>query len=117
MKQIIDSSSWSPINCTWELTLACNLRCKHCGSSAGKCRKNEISLAKALSICDELKQLGTKEVTLIGGEPLISDKWFPIAKKFDKLGIRVNFVSNGTIMDGEIIKKLKEEYVKGAKVE
>ncbi len=108
MKQIIENSSWSPINCTWELTLACNLRCKHCGSSAGKCRENEISLAKSLSICNELKELGTKEVTLIGGEPLISNKWFPIAKKLNKLGIRVNFVSNGTIINENIISKLKE---------
>jgi radical SAM protein with 4Fe4S-binding SPASM domain len=90
------------------LTLACNLRCKHCGSAAGKCRKNELSLDSSLKLCEELKGLGTKEVTLIGGEPLISDKWFLIAKKLNGRGIKVNFVSNGTIMNDKIIEQLKE---------
>ena len=108
MREIIDFSSLSPINVTWELTLLCNLRCKHCGSAAGKCRKGELSLDRSLRLCDELKELGTKEVTLIGGEPLISDKWFPVSKRLNKLGIKVNFVSNGTIINKDIIKKLKE---------
>jgi len=108
MKKIIESSSLSPVNVTWELTLACNLRCRHCGSSAGKCRKNEISLERALRLCEELNELGTREVTLIGGEPLLSEKWFPIAKKVSSLGIKVNFVSNGTIISEEIVGKLKE---------
>ncbi len=108
MKEIIDSSRLQPINITWELTLACNLNCKHCGSSAGKCRKNELSLDRSLKLCDELKELGTKEVTLIGGEPLISDRWFPVSKRLNELGIKVNFVSNGTIMNDEVISKLKK---------
>ena len=106
MREIIDSSSLSPINVTWELTLACNLMCKHCGSAAGKCRSNELSLERALKLCTELKKLGTKEVTLIGGEPLISDKWFSVAKKLNELEIKVNFVSNGTIMNKKIVKQL-----------
>ncbi|MEA3515302.1 MAG: radical SAM protein [Nanoarchaeota archaeon] len=108
MKEIIDSSSLSPINVTWELTLACNLRCKHCGSSAGKCRQNELSLDKSLKLCEELEELGTKEVTLIGGEPLISDRWFHITKKLNELKIKVNIVSNGTIMDDKLLRNLKE---------
>ena len=117
MKEIIDSSSLSPINVTWELTLACNLRCKHCGSAAGKCRSNELSLDRSLKLCDELNEIGTKEVTLIGGEPLISDKWFPIAKKLNNFGIKINFVSNGTIMSDEIIQKLHNEEFKKSFIE
>lgn len=108
MREIIDSSKPIPFNCTWELTLACNLRCKHCGSAAGTCRKNELSLARALKLCKELEELGTKEVTLIGGEPLLSKKWFHISKKLNELGIKVNLVSNATILNDDIIKKLKQ---------
>jgi len=39
---------------------------------------------------------------------LISDKWFPVAKKLNELCVKVNFVSNGTIMNDGIIKQLKE---------
>ena len=28
----------------WELTLACNLRCNHCGSAAGKPREGELGI-------------------------------------------------------------------------
>lgn len=108
MRQIVEASSLKPINVTWELTLACNLRCKHCGSAAGKCREDEISLDRALDLCDELHELGTKEVTLIGGEPLLSDKWYPVAKKLYSLGIKVNFVSNGTLISDKAVSMLKE---------
>ncbi len=36
----------------WELTLRCNLRCKHCGSSAGAERLDELTLDEALALCD-----------------------------------------------------------------
>ncbi|MFC1723491.1 radical SAM protein [Nanoarchaeota archaeon] len=108
MRAIIDSSSWRPVNVTWELTLRCNLRCKHCGSSAGVCRHKELSLEECLKLCYELKDLGTEEVTLIGGEPLLSKKWYPIAKLLKECGIKVNIVTNGTIMDKDILRKLQE---------
>jgi len=108
MKEIISSAKFRPINVTWELTLECNLNCKHCGSAAGMYRKNELSLEEALKLCKDLKSLGTQEVTLIGGEPFISKHWFEIAKTLAKLKIKVNFVTNGTIMSKAIIKKLKK---------
>ena len=37
-----------PLVLAWELTLACNLRCKHCGSAAGFPRRNELNLAERL---------------------------------------------------------------------
>jgi radical SAM protein with 4Fe4S-binding SPASM domain len=52
----------------WEITLACDLKCEHCGSRAGKARRDELSTQECLDIVDELAALGTREVTLIGGE-------------------------------------------------
>ena len=108
MKEIIDSTRWTPLNCTWELTMKCNLRCKHCGSAAGRCKEKELSLDKSLQICDELKQQGTREVTLIGGEPFLSHKFIPVAKRLTKYDIKVNVVSNGTVITPELVKKVKE---------
>jgi len=34
----------------WELTLACNLRCKHCGSIAGSKRPDELSLDECMRV-------------------------------------------------------------------
>ena len=31
-----DASSNVPVHVVWEVTLACNLKCSHCGSRAGR---------------------------------------------------------------------------------
>ncbi|MDP7113571.1 MAG: tRNA-dihydrouridine synthase, partial [Myxococcota bacterium] len=37
-----------PRYCVWELTLACDARCVHCGSFAGPARRQELTTAEAL---------------------------------------------------------------------
>ena len=54
-----------PLFVNWELTLACNLRCRHCGSSAGKKRPDELTTDEALAICDQLPALLVQEVDLL----------------------------------------------------
>jgi hypothetical protein len=56
-----------PIYAVWEVTLACDLACRHCGSRAGKERPDELTTAEALDLIDQMARLGVKEVTLIGG--------------------------------------------------
>ncbi|NVB81718.1 MAG: heme biosynthesis protein, partial [Kofleriaceae bacterium] len=41
----------------WEITLACDLACGHCGSRAGRARPDELSTAEALSLVDQLADL------------------------------------------------------------
>src|SRR5688572_13137918 len=57
-----------PIYVVWELTLRCDLACRHCGSRAGPARPDELGLPEALDLVRQLAALGVKEVTLIGGE-------------------------------------------------
>jgi MoaA/NifB/PqqE/SkfB family radical SAM enzyme len=54
--------------CVWEITLACNLRCGHCGATAGRARPDELTPAEALRLAADLANLPTHEVTLMGGE-------------------------------------------------
>lgn len=96
------------VSCVWELTRACNLRCIHCGSSAGTQRKNELSLKEALNLCDELKKTGCKSVALMGGEPLLSPNFREVAKKLSSLGIEISIITNGTIINYELISFLKD---------
>ena len=46
-----------PEACVWELTLRCNMRCIHCGSSAGKSRENELTIDECLKVADDLLDL------------------------------------------------------------
>lgn len=44
-----------PIYCVWEITLACDLGCKHCGSRAGKARPDELTTEQCLDVVHQLK--------------------------------------------------------------
>jgi radical SAM protein with 4Fe4S-binding SPASM domain len=88
----------------WEFTLKCNLNCSHCGSSAGKARPDELNTKECFKLCEELAELGCEEVALMGGEPLLRKDWLTVAQCIKDLGMNVNFVSNGIILDRYIDK-------------
>ncbi|MHA1383291.1 MAG: radical SAM protein [Candidatus Helarchaeota archaeon] len=88
----------------WEFTLKCNLRCSHCGSSAGDSRKNELNTKECFHLCEDLAELGCKEVAIMGGEPFLRKDWLPVAQCVKDLGIGCSFVSNGILIDLHIDK-------------
>jgi 2-iminoacetate synthase ThiH len=63
----IDRAS-RPNYAVWELTLACDLACRHCGSRAGRARPDELTTAEAVDLVRQMHELGIQEVALIGGE-------------------------------------------------
>jgi radical SAM protein with 4Fe4S-binding SPASM domain len=69
-----------PRHAVWELTLSCNLKCRHCGSRAGAPRSDELNTAEALSLVDALADAGVREVTLIGGEAYLRRDWLQIVR-------------------------------------
>jgi len=85
----------APRFCVWEITLACNARCVHCGSRAGDPRSKELSTEEALSLCDALADLGVESVTLSGGEPLLRSDWEQIARRLVARKVKVDLISNG----------------------
>jgi MoaA/NifB/PqqE/SkfB family radical SAM enzyme len=76
-----------PVHVVWEITLACNLKCGHCGSRAGKRRADELSTAECLDVVRQLAAAGTREITLIGGEAYLRRDWLEIAAEIARLGI------------------------------
>jgi radical SAM protein with 4Fe4S-binding SPASM domain len=95
MLDILKQVGFHPRACVWELTLACNLRCKHCGSFAGNRREREMDLEESLRVADELAALGCRRVTLSGGEPTLNPDWDRIGKRLADHCIKVNLISNG----------------------
>ena len=45
-------------NAVWELTMKCNMRCQHCGSSCEDAMPDELTTEETLALCDDLKELG-----------------------------------------------------------
>ena len=76
-----------PIHVVWEITLACNLKCLHCGSRAGHVRSRELPTAECLDLVDQMAALGTREITLIGGEAYLRRDWLEILRRITGHGI------------------------------
>ncbi len=103
---------WYPKYVVWEITLNCNLACKHCGSraKAGRLRGNELSTDEALDLINQLADLGTEYITLSGGEPLLRRDWPVLVKELARRGIKVSIITNGTLISRqkEQLKALKD---------
>lgn len=97
-----------PLNIGWELTLACNLRCSHCASSAGLPRPSELTTKEALKICDQFPNLLVQEVDFTGGEPLLRADWADIALYLRDLGISTTILTNGLVIRPDIISQIKD---------
>ena len=100
-----DVAAPHPIYCVWELTLACDLGCKHCGSRAGKPRKDELTTAQALDVVAQLHESGVRDVVLIGGEAYLRDDWTIIARALADRGIAVNMTTGARNLTPERIQQ------------
>lgn len=103
----MNPSEYIPEFCVWELTLKCNMKCKHCGSVAGKARENELTVDECLNVAEQLVDLGCKQVTFIGGEVFLYKGWEKIARKLSESGLYVNLITNGLLLGDEQIAQIK----------
>lgn len=89
----LDWENPHPLYVVWEITLACDLGCKHCGSRAGKARPDELTTAECLDMVHQMADLGVREVTLIGGEAYLRDDWDVIAREITDCGMSVGMTT------------------------
>ncbi|MEQ8278685.1 MAG: radical SAM protein [Deltaproteobacteria bacterium] len=82
-----DWTSPFPAHAVWEITLACDLECNHCGSRAARRRPDELSTAECLDVVTQLAALGCREVTLIGGEAYLRKDWTTLIRAVADAGM------------------------------
>lgn len=99
---------WRPIYAVWEITLQCDLACRHCGSRAGKARPDELSTEEALDLVDQMADLGVREVTVIGGEAYLRDDWTEIVRRVRGHGMTCTMTTGGRGIDAERARIAKE---------
>ncbi|ADL53788.1 radical SAM/SPASM domain-containing protein [Clostridium cellulovorans] len=97
-----------PITSVWEITMGCNMRCKHCGSICENPLPDELTTEEALDLCRQLGELGMQYITLSGGEPTTRKDWHLIAKELTKNGVIPNIITNGWLVTEEIAKLAAE---------
>ena len=92
----------------WELTLACDQRCLHCGSRAAEARPNELTTEKALDVVAQLARMQTFEVVLIGGEAYLHPGFLDIVRALKAHGIRPSMTTGGRGITHELARDIAE---------
>ncbi len=92
---------WRPIYAVWELTLKCDLACRHCGSRAGRTRPDEHTTAECLDLVRQMAELGVLEVTVIGGEAYLHEDWLVIIEAIRRAGMQCSMTTGGRGMTEE----------------
>lgn len=93
----------------WNLTDRCNLSCTHCYSASGPERPagDELTTAEARALIDDLAASGVPLVIFTGGEPLIRPDIWELAEYCRETGIRTALSTNGTLITGEVARKIR----------
>ncbi len=91
----------------WEVTRTCNLSCVHCrAASVDRPYPDELSTEECLQFLDDVASFAKPIIILTGGEPLLRDDIFTIARHGDNLGLRVTMATNGTLLTPELVQKM-----------
>ena len=104
--RFVEQGLRSPVNLTWEVTLACNLRCRHCLSSSAEPAEGELSTAEALALVEELHQQGVFQINFGGGEPFMRPDFMQIVDACHERGIMTCISTNGTLITPELVERL-----------
>ena len=109
-----DRAALTPVHAVWEITLACDLKCQHCGSRAGSRRPDELSTEECLDLVRQLARMGTREVTLIGGEAYLRRDWLEIIREIRAQGMDCTLQSGGLHLTEERIRAAAEAGLQAA---
>lgn len=107
---------FQPKYVVWELTLACDQPCTHCGSRAGVARETELTTEKALDVVRELAEMGAEEVVLIGGEAYLHPGFRRIARALAEAGIRPVMTTGGRGIDAPLARQMRESGIERVSV-
>ena len=93
----------------WEFTARCNLSCVHCrGASTASEVPGELTTEEAREFVDGIAAFGSPILILSGGEPLVREDVYEIARYATDKGLRVVLATNGTLLNEYIVSRLIE---------
>lgn len=100
----------APLVDLWiNVTNKCNLRCIHCHLSSGTALENEMTKKEIIRVIDEARDLGVRNLTISGGEPLVRNDILSIVEYAHEQNIdRITVVTNGTLITNETAEKFSK---------
>jgi MoaA/NifB/PqqE/SkfB family radical SAM enzyme len=104
-----EKAPFPPVMVDFAVTRQCNLRCKHCYSSATDSpHQQELTTAEAKRVISEVAASGTRLITFDGGEPLMRPDIYELISYAKESGLHPMLGTNGTLLSTEAIDKLKK---------
>ena len=104
--------SGAPFLVVWDITYACNLKCKHCYASAGKPLQDELSLEEVKQGIDQLNRASVPLIAFSGGEPLVRKDIFDITRYAHEKGMYVAVATNATLITKEKAQEMKQNGIR-----
>lgn len=95
----------------WEITVGCNLRCRHCGSACTEGQADELNTEEGLDLIDDIMRLKPSEITLTGGEPFLRKDWYVLAKRISEYNVKLRIITNGTCVTPDVVRLLADANV------
>jgi MoaA/NifB/PqqE/SkfB family radical SAM enzyme len=86
-----------------DITYRCNCRCQMC-QRWNDPRRGELSFEEYTKLADDLHAMGSHQISISGGEPLLRGDVFQIIESFAQRGMSVNLCTNGLLL-----KKYRDE--------
>lgn len=101
-----------PFTGTFELTPFCNFQCVMCYVRLDKDQADQqgkmLRADEWISIAKQAREMGMLNLCLTGGEPLTHPDFWKIYSELNKMGFLITVLSNGYLIDEEVIAKFKE---------
>ena len=93
----------------WNVTRACNLNCRHCyAGEKSSAHTRELSTREARKLISELAYMNVPVLLFSGGEPLLREDIEELIAFAREQGIMVALSSNGTLIDLEKARRIKQ---------
>jgi AdoMet-dependent heme synthase len=91
---------------SWNTTMECHLKCKHCYRDAGLKDSDELSTHEGKQLIDEIAKAGFKILVFSGGEPLLRKDIYELTTHAKAKGLRPVFGTTGTTITPEVARAL-----------
>ena len=110
-------SGVAPRIISWNITLRCPLKCAHCYVDAGDSEaEGVLSTKEAFGVIDQICETGKPVLVLSGGEPLMREDIFDIARYGSDQGLRMVMGTSGILIDRKHAAKLRKAGIKAVAI-
>ncbi len=102
---------------SWNITLRCPLACAHCYVDAGgREAEGVLSTREAFGVIDQVCDVGRPIVVLSGGEPLLREDIYEIARYGTDQGLRMVMGTSGVLIDRTASSRLSEAGIRAVAI-